>query len=48
MLMIDEKTKKILDQLSEKLKTYSDAYYNGQPLVSDQEYDKLFQRLQLW
>ncbi|MHA2788757.1 NAD-dependent DNA ligase LigA [Corynebacterium sp. S7] len=34
------------DELAEEVRKHRDLYYNGQPIISDKEFDELFARLQ--
>ena len=34
------------DELAEEVRRHRDLYYNGQPVISDKEFDELFRRLQ--
>ena len=34
------------DELAEEVRRHRDLYYNGQPVISDAEFDTLFRRLQ--
>lgn len=45
--MISDVERTRMLELNNKLIEYSKAYYNGQPLVSDEEYDRLYNRLEV-
>ena len=34
------------DELAEEVRRHRDLYYNGQPVITDGEFDELFRRLQ--